>query len=380
MSKTSHLTIEEFATQDAHILGHILLNNPKTLNSMSLEMAQAIYHQLEIWAEDTAVVAVVIEGHGDKAFCAGGDIQKLYHSAIATPGGPCEYGEAFFLHEYRLNYTMHQYTKPIICLGNGIVMGGGMGLLMGSSHRVVTEHSRLSMPEISIGLYPDVGGTWFLSKLRYNLGYFLALTGAPLRTNDALVSGLVNHTLQWSQKQSLIEALRQQSWNCSNEQRHALVSETLTGFALSAQQLAQLAPSQIQRHHARLEQICTQLSFCDMHKAILDISDDPIDGHEWMHSAREALLTGSPLSSVLIYEQLKRYRYADLRTIFLSEYILSTNILRYREFPEGIRALLIDKDKNPKWTFPSFDRVPASVMNQFFIAPWSENPLAALLA
>lgn len=375
MSHSSHLVIEELATRDGHKLGHILLNHPKALNSMNLDMAKAIYAQLERWAEDNALVAVIFEGAGDKAFCAGGDIRKLYESAIAHPGGPCDYAEAFFLHEYHLNYYMHQYTKPIISLGNGIVMGGGMGVFMGSSHRVVTEHSKLAMPEISIGLYPDVGGTWFLSKLNYNLGYFLALTGATLQTNDAIFTGLATHTLSWSHKHTLIDTLQQQQWQGTVEQHHALVSETLAGFALRAQQLAQLQPSQVQQHQDKLEQICTQPSFCHIHKAIRELPDDDA----WLKTARDNLLTGSPLGSVLIYEQLKRYRYADLRTIFLSEYILSTNIVRFREFPEGIRALIIDKDKTPHWTYPRFDHVPTAVMNSFFIAPWDRNPLGELI-
>lgn len=368
----SHLTLEELTTIDGHALGHVLLNHPRGLNSLSLDMIKALQTQLTAWAQDEKLVAVIIEGVGDKAFCAGADIRKLYESAIAHPGGPCDYAEAFFLHEYHLNYTLHQYTKPVISLGHGIVMGGGMGLFMGSSHRVVTEHSKLAMPEISIGLFPDVGGTWFLSKLRYNLGYFLALTGAILQTTDALSIGLATHSLHWSHKHTLIDALQQQDWQGSIEQHHALVSATLSSFALTAQQLAQLPHSQVQRHHDQLEHICSQQSFSHMHRAIRDISDDDA----WLKTARDNLLNGSPLSSVLIYEQLKRYRYADLRTIFLSEYVLATNIVRFREFPEGIRALLIDKDKSPHWTYPRFDRVPLSVMNQFFIGPWEKNPLA----
>lgn len=371
----NHLTVEELTTTDGHKLGHVLLNHPRGLNSLSLDMVKSLQTQLTVWAEDAAVVAVIIEGAGDKAFCAGADIRKLYESAITHPGGPCSYAEAFFLHEYRLNYTLHHYAKPVISLGHGIVMGGGMGLFMGSSHRVVTEHSKLAMPEISIGLFPDVGGTWFLSKLRYNFGYFLALTGAILQTADALSTGLATHSLQWSHKHTCIDALQQQDWHGSIKQHHAVVSATLNNFALTAQQLVQLPPSQVQRHHDQLEHICSQQSFSHMHGAIRDISDEDA----WLRTARDNLLQGSPLSSVLIYEQLKRYRYADLRTIFLSEYVLATNIVRFREFPEGIRALLIDKDKSPHWTYPRFDRVPSSVMEQFYIRPWEKNPLAELI-
>ncbi len=375
MKPCSHLKISEVATEHGRKIGYIELDHPKTLNSISLEMAQAMYHALRQWDQDEGIAMVVIWADNEKAFCAGGDIQQLYHSAIASPGGPCEYGEAFFLHEYHLNFYMHGYRKPILSLGHGIVMGGGMGVFMGSSHRVVTENSRLAMPEISIGLFPDVGGTWFLNRIPYKLGYFLALTGAPLQINDALFSGLATHSLAWSERATLFGALAAQQWALNPQDNHALLNETLRGLALGEETLRQLPRSELHTHQRQLEYVCSQPCFSQLRQAILDIdSESP-----WMNRARESLEAGSPLSSLLIYEQLVRYRYASLREIFLSEYVLAVNILRFREFPEGIRALLIDKDKCPQWTYPRFDQVPASRLNRFFMAPWDENPLAALM-
>src|SRR5690606_33328958 len=171
------------------------------------------------------------------------------------------------------------------------------------------------------------------------------------------------------------ETLSAQPWQATPAANHALLDEVLHGLALDDATLDGLPRAELLANMPLLESICAQPCFSQMRKAILDI----VSESEWMNNAREALRPGSPLSSVLTYEQLIRYRYADLRTVFLSEYILSVNILRYREFPEGIRALLIDKDKNPQWTFTRFDHVPTDLMNRFFTAPWEQNPLAELM-
>ena len=159
-------------------LGRITLNVEATLNSLTLDMVDLLQARLNAWATDDEIAAVFIEGAGEKAFCAGGDVQALHASATATPGGPCDYAEAFFTREYRMNYTLHTYAKPIVCWGHGIVLGGGLGVMAGCSHRVVTERTRIAMPEITIALFPDVGGSWFLNRAPGRSGEFLALTQA----------------------------------------------------------------------------------------------------------------------------------------------------------------------------------------------------------
>ena len=146
-------------------VGRVTLNIEATLNSLTLEMVDLLQAQLDAWADDDAIAAIFIEGAGEKAFCAGGDVQALHASSVGTPGGPCEYAETFFTREYRLDYTLHTYAKPIICWGHGIVMGGGLGVMAACSHRVVTERTRIAMPEVTIALFPDVGGSWFLNHM-----------------------------------------------------------------------------------------------------------------------------------------------------------------------------------------------------------------------
>ena len=157
------IRIEEH-TAGAGRLVRVTLDVPATLNSLTLEMVDQLQEKLNQWRTDPGIAAIFFEGTGDKAFCAGGDIQALYRDVTAKPGGPCEYAENFFLREYRLDYTLHTYPKPIVCWAHGIVMGGGLGVMAGCSHRIVTEKTRIAMPEVGIALFPDVGGSWFFKS------------------------------------------------------------------------------------------------------------------------------------------------------------------------------------------------------------------------
>ena len=159
-------------------LGRITLSVEATLNSLTLEMVDLLQTQLDRWRKDDSIGAVFIDAAGEKAFCAGGDVQALHASAVETPGGPCEYAETFFTREYRMNYTLHTFPKPLICWGHGIVMGGGLGVMAGCSHSVGTVRTLIAMPVGTIALFPDVGGSWFLNHRAGNAGEFLARTGA----------------------------------------------------------------------------------------------------------------------------------------------------------------------------------------------------------
>jgi len=361
-------------------IGLLQLNAEKTLNSLTLSMVQQLFACLNDWEQDASVAAVVLMGGGDKAFCAGGDVRQLYQSATSQPGGPCEYGEAFFLHEYRLNYQIHTYRKPIICLGNGIVMGGGLGLMAGASHRVATETTRIAMPEITIGLFPDVGGTWFLNKMPDQLGIFFALTGAAINANDALYTGLANYLIPWNLQAQLIDSLQSVKWRDAtkdtSEDNHALIDELLKSISINPKQVDDLPPSQIKAEYELIKPVCQRSSLSEIIAATQAIESDS----KWLNKAKKTLANGSPLSSILIYEQLKRYRYANLKMVFMSELQLATNIIRYPEFTEGVRALLIDKDNKPDWKFKHFSEVPSSLLDQFFSAPWPENPLESFFS
>ena len=353
-------------------LGRVTLSVAATLNSLTLEMVDMLQAQLNAWRDDDDIAAIFIEGAGEKAFCAGGDVQALHQSAVATPGGPCEYAESFFTREYRMNYTLHTYPKPVICWGHGIVMGGGLGVMAGCSHRVVTEKTRIAMPEVTIALFPDVGGSWFLNHMPGKSGQFLALTGASINAADAIYTGIAGRFIASEHKDAVIEQLLRQAWSADNSSNHAQVKHTLRPF--SEQSVSQCPGGQVEPHLGTINTLCDG---DDVHEIIDNIvsqqTQDP-----WLSRARDSLAHGSPLAALWIFRQLQETRLASLREVFQAEIQLVTNIVRHPEFTEGVRALLIDKDRNPAWQYPASRDVPAAQLDAFFTAPWEHNPLADL--
>ncbi len=368
---SSPVIVEELQSKTGK-LGLLTLNSEKTLNSITLQMVDILTATLKKWAIDDSIKAVVLKGSGVKAFCAGGDVQALYQSAMNPVDGICVEAETFFFHEYQLDYLIHTYDKPIICLGNGIVMGGGLGLMAGASHRVVTETSRIAMPEITIGLFPDVGSTSFLNQLPYNLGYFFALTGAQMNAKDALFCGLADYAMLWKNYETLLEALTNIQWQNDVEENHILVSELLKEQSC---QLTSLPEGNITHNLKTLEETCRHNSLSRMMEAIHNFDNE----NPWLSKAKANLQQGSALSALIIYEQLKRHLYVDLQTAFISEYTLMCNLVRYPDFTEGVRALLIDKDKNPKWQYNDVTHIPCAVIDSLFTARWAEHPLKAQL-
>src|SRR5690554_4655998 len=224
-------------TADGHKIGIATLNSERSLNALSLAMIDALEPQLEAWANDDSIVCVWLEGAGEKAFCAGGDIVAMYKAAKDLPKEPVAEVVDFFTREYRLDYRIHTYPKPIVVWGDGFVMGGGLGLMIGASHRIVTERSRLAMPEISIGLYPDVGGTYFLSRLPEGMGLFLGLTAAQVNAPDACWLGMADFALNAEQKESGLHALCAVHWTDSAEVNRHRVSDALAQLADYAHEL-----------------------------------------------------------------------------------------------------------------------------------------------
>jgi enoyl-CoA hydratase/carnithine racemase len=353
-------------------IGLVTLNVPATLNSLTLEMVDLLQARLEGWRDDPALAAIFVCGSGDRAFCAGGDVQALHASATATPGGPCEYAENFFAREYRMNYTLHTYPKPIVCWGHGIVMGGGLGVMAGCSHRVVTEATRIAMPEVSIALFPDVGGSWFLNHMPRRAGLFLALTGASLNAADALYIGLADRFISAARRDEVLQQLRGQSWRDDPAANHALVRHVLR--PLAAASAGDCPAGQVEPHMDTIARLCDG---DDVHHVIDNILGQET-GDRWLAKARDGLAYGSPLAALWTARQQRETRHASLKEVFQSEIRLATNIMRHPEFAEGVRALLIDKDRKPAWQFAATRDVPDDLLDSFFIAPWDRNPLADL--
>ena len=224
--------IEERDCPGGMKLGVITLDAPKSLHALTLEMIRAIDGALVRWADDAAVACVVLQSSTDKAFCAGGDVRSL-RTAVAEQAGvvPNPQALAFFAEEYRLDHRIHTYAKPLLVWGGGIVMGGGLGLMAGASHRVVTESTRIAMPEITIGLFPDVGGSWFLGRMPGRSGLFLGLTGAPMNAADALYTGLGDYFLRQEERAMVLDALALAQWQASAQANSEQLDRLLRGFS-----------------------------------------------------------------------------------------------------------------------------------------------------
>ncbi|WP_394780827.1 enoyl-CoA hydratase/isomerase family protein [Undibacterium sp.] len=368
-------------TENGKLLGVATLNAEKTLNALSMEMVDLLAQQLTAWRADPAIVAVILQAAGDKAFCAGGDLQNLYRSMQEQHASPNKddllantYALDFFEREYRLDYLIHTYGKPILCWGHGIVMGGGIGLMAGASHRVVTEKSRLAMPEIAIGLYPDVGGSWFLNRMPGKLGLFLALTGASINTADARFARLADFQLQHADKAALIASLQAQPWSSSEQDNHALLSRLLQQ-AEQQHAAAGSTDGPLRQHFDLINQLCTG-GLQDIVKRITSLqSDDP-----WLKKAAAALAKGSPSSSYLAYALQQRSKHLSLAEVFRLELVASLACAAGPDFAEGIRALIVDKDMQPRWSPAHLQAVTEEMAQQFFNSPWDEasHPLKDL--
>lgn len=360
----------EHPTHDGHRVMELVLNDPARHNALTLSMIDTIQSQLDAWRVDGSVVAVVLRGAGERAFCAGGDVVSLV-KAIRGDGDP-GLPEAFFTREYKLDFDMHTYPKPIVCWGSGIVMGGGKGLLTACSHRVVTETSVLAMPEVTIALYPDVGGSWFLNRLPGRTGLFVAVTGVRMNAADALFLGLGNRFVASDKYPELRHALSAADWSTASA--HTVVSRALRNLeAASSARFDSL--SQIRAHYDLIQSLTDADDVAGFYRNLMSAEiDDP-----WYQCAQKTADHGSPLAIRVMARQLERTRHASLREVFLSELDLSIQCTRFREFQEGVTALLIDKTGRPDWTFKSIDTVDPSVVDRFFESPWAENPLAALI-
>jgi enoyl-CoA hydratase/carnithine racemase len=366
---------EERAAGDRRI-GVATLNVPKALNGLSLEMARLLDAKLSDWANDDAIVVVVLQGAGDKAFCAGGDLRGLYRSMLDyRASGESDiranaYATDFFQTEYRLDYRIHTFPKPVMCWGDGIVMGGGIGLMAGASHRVVTERSRLAMPEITVGLYPDVGGSWLLNQVPDRAGLFLALTGAPLNAGDAVHAGLADYRMDHGQRDALYDALTRTIWSGD-----ALADATALSVLLKAR-ATMPGEGPLQQHRLAIMQACASDNLDDVVAAIAAIDSDDA----WLTTAQHTLATGAPGSARLAFELQQRVGSLSLADTFRLEYIVSLHCAAHGDFAEGIRALLIDKDRNPHWDPATAGQASAVWAEAFFRAPWTDghHPLKEL--
>ncbi|MEL7327486.1 MAG: enoyl-CoA hydratase/isomerase family protein [Pseudomonadota bacterium] len=371
---TGKVTISEIDCLDGvHRIGIATLDNTASLNALTYDMLAELNDQLIEWQDDPDLVCVILNGAGEKAFCAGGDVRTMYHVMHEkSKEETAEFCSNYFSLEYECDYLIHTYQKPIIGWGEGIVMGGGMGLFMGTSHRVVTPKSRLAMPEINIGLYPDVGGTWFLSQIDPEVGLFLGLTGAMVNSSDAVTVGLAEWLLLEEQYPALLEELKQVAWGSADAK--SLVSALLQ---LMEEEVIDSKPTtQICPYLDQIKEACKGSDLNQIAQRIQAIEG----GTQWLEIAQKSFASGSPITAHICFRQVKEYHRLSLADCFRLELTLSVRSALLGEFEEGVRSRLVDKDGNPKWMFNSVSEVDESVIDILFTSLWSEeeHPLAQL--
>ncbi|MEH6473048.1 MAG: enoyl-CoA hydratase/isomerase family protein [Halopseudomonas sp.] len=351
------------------------LNSEKSLNALTLEMIRLLAPKLPEWEADPTVAAVILDGAGEKAFCAGGDIVNLYKGMVGE--GEANFCQTFFVEEYQLDHAIHCFSKPLIVWGSGIVMGGGLGLMAGANYRVVTETSRIAMPEVSIGLYPDVGGSWFLNRMPGRVGLFLGLTASAMNAADCRYVGLGDRFVQSDKRALMLEMLQAVEWGDGLEDLHHGVNTVLR--QLEQDSIANQPESQVLKHFDTINALMDHYQLSDIVNALLSLETDD----RWLQRAQGAIKGGSPAAMAMIFAQIKRSRHLSLKEVFQAELDLSVNCSAAGEFAEGVRALLIDKDGKPDWRFKSLDDVDGSWIEALFDSPWSnkglaEHPLAGL--
>jgi enoyl-CoA hydratase/carnithine racemase len=376
MSSELPVLFEETATASGARIGFARLNSEKSLNALSLPMIRLLDARLRQWASDPQIACVVLHGAGEKAFCAGGDVRSLYDAMRRYPGAlPNPEALAFFAEEYRLDHFIHHYPKPLLVWGSGIVMGGGLGLFAGASHRIVTETSRFAMPEITIGLFPDVGGSWFLPRMPDRQGLFVALTGASLNGHDVLSAGLASHFLPAAGRDGLFKSLALVEWTDDVTHNHQQLTQLLAKHDADSIELR--PPSKLQAHQALIRQLTSGDSLASVYTAITAYSGDDA----WMTRAAKTLKAGSPTTAALIWALQTRFVQQSLADIFRMELIVALHCCANPDFAEGVRALLVDKDNAPHWSPARLEAIKPAQIDAYFKAPtWpaGRHPLADL--
>jgi enoyl-CoA hydratase len=333
-------------------LGILTLNRPKAHNALNLGMIDLIEAALEPWAKDQAIGAVLIRGAGGRAFCAGGDVRVIG----TAPKGPeaDRLTRQFFAREYRLNYRIHTYEKPFVALIDGVTMGGGCGLSLHGSHIVATERTVLAMPETMLGLFPDVGASWFLNELEGEMGVYLGLSGVRLKANDLVALGLASHYVSSNWLDGLIDDLAGRPTLDAEAVERALDRHATDAgspvVAPEAERIDALFAG------ATVEAIA----------AALDLAPEA-----WAQEALATIRRASPSSLKVTLRELRGARGRDLAEMLAIEYRLAVRSASAHDFREGVRAILVDKDNMPRWQPDLLEAVDDAAVDGYF-APFAD--------
>ena len=371
MPDTNLVLVKELKAKNGSKIGHITLNSEETLNSLTLSMVDIIHSQLSEWEKEKNIVAVILEGAGDKAFCAGGDIRALYESMVQNPRGPNPFAEAFFEREYRLDYKIHKYSKPIICWVDGITMGGGVGLMLGCDYRFSTERTRFAMPEIGVGLFPDVGFTYFIDTLPKNIGLYMMLTATQLNAADTQLVGLTNNYISVTAKDSFEKEITELDWSDDLQKNSEILDLCIKNFKEKPLSKEGFPESQLESRLESVQALMSADNLVDISKNIMTNSTPD----EWFKRGIKGLVNGCPTSAHIIWEQCNFEKSKNLKEVFKFELDLAIQITRHPDFTEGIRAVIIEKDNQPQWSYAEINKLPREWIEEHLEPAWNKNPL-----
>jgi enoyl-CoA hydratase len=337
-------------------IGLATLNRPAALNALTLGMVRAYARQLDAWEKDAGVRAVVLRGAGGRAFCAGGDVLAMYQAGRAGD----RMTRDFFREEYTLNYRIGRLKVPHVALLDGVTMGGGVGLSVHGSHRVATERTLFAMPETGIGLFPDVGGGYFLPRLPGEIGVFLAMTGHRLRLADCVYAKVATHAAHGADCERIVDALA--AADLDGDPR-AAVDRVLAGFA------ADPGRPPLQEHRAAIDR-CFAGDTVETMLAALER-----EGTDWAGQQRVVMLAKSPTSMKIAVRQLRRGARLGFAEELKMEYRISQGCMAGHDYFEGVRALLVDKDNKPRWNPATLAAVGEDILARHFDAVPAEGDL-----
>lgn len=362
-------------------IGEIQLNRPNALNALTQSMLASIEHALMRWKTDPNIACVVVYSLNDRAFCAGGDIKQLYAYRDGSPPQP----EPFFSQEYRVNTLIHQYPKPYIALLDGITMGGGAGISMHGDYRIGTERLRFAMPETGIGFFPDVGSGYFLNQLPHFIGRYLGLTGKVINIADAYPLGLITHCVASQDIPRVLNALRDCDFSNSKHSTRALIDTCLTRFTTSYEALLPSLLSSLPSTHPQETSCWSQrhlIEACFQHETwpqlLSSLNNAPkqtntptsattsTPANAWLADCLKTLNSRSPTSLMITLAHLVRAQTLSFEANMQLEFTIAEHFLRSHDFYEGIRAQLIDKDKQPKWSPQRIEDLSEADISSYF--------------
>ena len=334
------MSTEEVFFEKKGSLGLITLNRPEALNALTLNMVRLIHPKLKIWEEDNEIKTVAVTAVGDKAFCAGGDIRALYDWGKSND----KKATGFYYEEYQLNQLIKSYTKPYISFVNGIVMGGGVGISVHGSYRVAGENYSFAMPETGIGLFPDVGGSFFLSRLKNNVGMYLALTGSRIKSSDAIELGIAEYFIQ---SENFDEIFKQLSEGITPD-------EVLSSFN------SDKINSDLKNDFEKINELFSGNSLEDIFGRMEN------DNSEFSQKNLSLLRSKSPTSLKITFRQIRNGSDLNFEDCMKMEFRMVSKVMDDHDFYEGVRALIIDKDNTPVWKPETVEKISNKEIDEFF--------------